>query len=202
MIVDTSGLDRLMARLRKIAEPNATPLMAHWMNVIEEDNRKGVLAGTDKDGFPMIPVTYRPVRPIMQLTAAHRAGRRKNAKRGEFNPGREANLTREQYEALDGPPLAPRRQFSRVITNLVLAFAPNPAILKQGQTVEAFGAWDDVVSKRGYPFLPVHFEGRRAGRGRGFKMPKRDLRGVRPAGVQKALSALRAWAISIVREQG
>jgi len=195
MIVDTSGLDRLMARLRKIAEPNATPLMARWMNVIEEDNRKGVLAGLDKDGVAMIPVTYRPKPRAKPLTVSQRGGRAKRATRGAFIGGVAGNLTSSEYRVLDGPPLAPRRQFSRVITNLVTGFAPGDGILRSGGQVEAFGAWDDVVSRKGVHFLPFHFDGT-------SRLPRRDLRGVRPAGIQKALSALRAWAISIVREQG
>ena len=48
-----SGFDRLIARLDRIAHPDANPLMLLWETIITEDNRAGVLAGTDKDGEPM-----------------------------------------------------------------------------------------------------------------------------------------------------
>ena len=57
MKVDLTGFDRLIARFRRIMEPNAAALAANWMKVIEEDNRKGILAGTDKDGAPLRAVT-------------------------------------------------------------------------------------------------------------------------------------------------
>ncbi len=201
MIVDTSGLDRLMARLRRIESPNATLLMKRWDDIILQDNRKGVLAGLDKDGVPLIPVTYRPKPPgPLKPTKAQRGGRRANAYQGAHNPGIGGNLTHAEYQLLDGPPLAPRGQFSRVITNLQPGFAPNPAILRVGQPVEAFCAWEAVVSRRNFHFLPVHFEGLPLGRHGPSK--RRDLRGVRPEGIQKALTALRAWAIDQVRQHG
>ena len=54
---DFSGLDRLTARLRKIADPDAQPLMIAWTRIIDEDNRRGIMAGTDGEGKPMAPVT-------------------------------------------------------------------------------------------------------------------------------------------------
>ena len=58
--VELAGLERLIARVHRLEKPDATPLMTTWIKIFEEDNRKGVLAGTDKDGNPMAPVKYRP----------------------------------------------------------------------------------------------------------------------------------------------
>jgi hypothetical protein len=191
--LDTSGLDRLMAGLRKLGDFDATPLMISWEQIIDEDNRQGVLRGLDKDGLPMVPVKYRPRPPgPRKLTKAQRGGARANAKKGPFlfnslggvNHG---NLTSGEYRLLGGPPLAPRDQFSRVITNLKTGHA------REGASWVAFGAWDEVVSTKGVPFLRFHFDG--AG-----NLPRRDLRGVRPAGIAKALSSLRAFAEDLLRQ--
>src|ERR1700733_7106278 len=80
--VTTAGLDRLLARFRRIVNPDATPLMLTWMKISEEDNRKGVLAGTHKDGNPMQPVTYRPKNAV-KLTAAQRNNAKPRATRGQ-----------------------------------------------------------------------------------------------------------------------
>jgi hypothetical protein len=195
--IDLAGLDRLTTRLRRIVNPDATPLMLTWMNIIDDDNRKGVLAGLDKDGNPMRPVTYRPKKPGMKLTIEQRLGQRPNKKRGRYAAfGSVANaphnnLTSSQYRQLDGPPLAPRRQFSRAITNLLTAFTPGEIAARAGRW-EAWGYWNEVVSAKGVPFLKFHFDGE-------GNLPKRDLRGLRPDGVTKARNAMRAWAIDIVR---
>jgi hypothetical protein len=59
-IRNIEALDRLRVRFLRLADPDATPLMFAWSRTIEEDNRKGVLAGTDRDGKPLAPVAYRP----------------------------------------------------------------------------------------------------------------------------------------------
>ncbi len=56
------------------------------------------------------------------------------------------------------------------------------------------GAWDEVLSTKGIPFLKYHFHSEPS------KLPLRDLRGVRPAGIAKALEALRNWARLKIRE--
>ncbi len=191
--VDTVGLDRLKARFQRLVNPNATLLMVTWTRIIEDDNRKGVLAGLDKDGNPMRKVTYRPVTLRQKLTAAQRnkvpASKRRGvfAGLGKHPAGTNNNLTSSEYRKLDGPPLAPRKGFSRVITNLRTRF---------GQTAsgiwEAVGYWDEVVSRKGVLFLKYHFDGE-------GRLPKRDLRGVRPDGRQKATKAARAWMIDQIR---
>jgi hypothetical protein len=54
------------------------------------------------------------------------------------------------------------------------------------------GYWEEVVSRDGRPFLHYHFDG--TGR-----LPRRDLRGVRPAGVARALEALKAFGKDMIR---
>lgn len=190
-VQNLEGLDRLKARFARIASPDAAPLMFTWMRIIEADNRVGVLAGLDKDGQPMERVTYRPKTPS-PLSKGQRLNQRPNAKKGAFAgigpyaSGANNNLSSAEYRRLDGPPLAPRRQFSRVITNLQTGYGGD------GRTWYAIGRWDQVLTARGKPFLQYHFNGE------GHNL-KRDLRGVRPVGVAKARTAARNWMIDIVR---
>jgi hypothetical protein len=191
--VDTSGLDRLRARFDRLVNPNPEPLMITWMRIIDDDNRKGVLAGLDGDGNPLIPVTYRPVKPGVKLTVEQRLGQTPRKKRGRYaafgsiSEGLYNNLSSSSYRQLDGPPLAPRRQFSRVITNLLTAFGRISS-----HTWQAIGYWNEVLSKKGRPFLMYHFNGE-------GRLPKRDLRGIRPEGRDKAQKAARAWMIDQIR---
>lgn len=192
--VDLSGLDRLTARVSKLGSLDATPLMATFMRVIEEDNRKGVLAGTDKDGGYMPAVTYRPVGKGKRANARQKnnvKGRVRSGVFGGLGPmasGLHNNLTTAEYRKLSGPPLAPRRQFSRVITNLRTAFEWSP-----DRTMwTAYGAWFEVVSVKGRPFLSAHFQGK-------GRLPLRNLAGVRPEGRTKARRAAVAWMRDQVR---
>lgn len=197
--VDTTGLDRIQARLRKIADPDATPLMATWMRIIDDDNRRGILAGLDMNGNPMVPVTYRPGKAgTKPLTVEQRLGQAPNSKRGRYAAfGSVANapnnnLTSSQYRLLTGPPLAPRGQFSRVITNLLTDY--DDSNRSRGRW-EAWGYWDGVVSVKGVSFLKFHFDGE-------GHLPIRDLRGLRPAGRALQISSLREWAMDMVRTNG
>jgi hypothetical protein len=119
-----------------------------------------------------------------------RRGQRSSVKAGKFEGGVGNNLTSSQYRLLGGPPLAPRDQFSRVITNFKTTYT-DPR--QGGKEWAVIGAWDDVVNKDGIHFLPFHFNG--TGR-----LPRRDLRGIRPAGVAKAMDALRNWVRLAIRE--
>jgi hypothetical protein len=192
-IVDLRGLDNIVNRVRRLERLDATPLMATWMKIITDDNRKGVLAGLDKDGNPMRPVTYRPKGPTVGIKAKSASRFRNNQaanKRGAFlgfgphASGLNNNLSRGEYEQLTGPPLAPRGQFSRVITNLIPDFAPSA----DGRVWTAWGAWFDVVSTKGRPFLHYAFG-------------RRDLRGVRPEGRLKARKDAIAWMADQIRNQ-
>ncbi len=194
--VDFSGLDRLRARLKRIAEPDAAPLMLSWMKTIDEDNRRGIMAGLDKDGNPIAPVTYRPKPTALRPTSKQLNNPAKGARRGQFaglgaHPsGMNNNLTSAEYRRLAGPALAPRGMFSRVVTNLKFRYGRVSA-----GVWEAVGYWDQVVNVRGQRFLHYLFDGK----GRFGAIPKRDLRGVRPEGVAKAKASLRAWMIDIIR---
>lgn len=208
--VDLAGLDRITEKLQSLTHLDATPLMLTWMKIMEEDNRRGILAGLDKDGAPMVPVVYRPkVQPGLRVTKPPKGKANESVRKtlerfrlgqktglgrgleGGFGPhssGLHNNLTTSQYQLLSGPPLAPRDQFSRVITNYKTDFAE----LRPGYWTTTFW-WEDVVSVKGVSFLRYHFDGTN-------KLPRRDLRGVRPAGVAKAMEALRNWSRLAVRE--
>jgi hypothetical protein len=192
-IVDTAGLDRLKARFDKLANPNPVPLLITWMQILDDDNRKGVLAGLDKHGTPMIPVTYRPKEAGVKLTVEQRLGQSARKGRGRFaafgssSEGLFNNLSSSSYRKLDGPPLAPRRQFSRVITNYIQRFG------RLSTTAwEVVGYWDQVLSRQGIRFLHWHFDGT-------TKLPSRDLRGLRQWGVDRARETGRNWMIDQIR---
>jgi hypothetical protein len=191
-----AAVDRLIDRFRNLINPDAEPLMLSWMIIIEKDNQKGVLAGLDKHGNTLQPVTYRPVKPGgIKLTKDQKLGAKGNA-RGKFAgfgpaaSGLHNNLTSAEYRQLGGPPLAPRGRYSRVITNLQTEFRRDSAT-----RWEAFGYWREVVSVKGEKFLHYHFHGI-------GKTKQRDLTGVRPEGVEKARAAGRAWLHDMVRSGG
>lgn len=208
--LDTSGLDKRIQQLSQLKDINATGLMLSWMKIIDNDNRRGILQGLDKNGVPMIPVSYRPKtatplrvnKPPKQLTIkqalkqqrlGQKASKRKggSAGLGPMASGLHNNLTSSEYKLLGGPPLAPRDQFSRVITNLEVGYGGPP---KGDPQWFAFGEWADVVSNKGIPFLKYHFHSVPS------RLPVRDLRGVRPDGIAKAVDALRNWARLKIRE--
>lgn len=204
-IENIGALDRLKARFQMLIAPDATDLMVSWMQLIKDDNRRGVLAGLNKDGNLMAPVTYRPAIPKwdtrINIRAKSSAKFRNNqdprkmhdlkfAGFGVHPAGLNNNLDSYQYRRLTGPPLAPREQFSRVITNLLTAYMP---LKPDGRNYwTAWGYWDEVVDEDGNPFLHYHFDG-------GSNLPVRDLRGVRPEGVMEARNSARAWMIDQVR---
>lgn len=149
------GFDELSGRLKALSAPTADqvrPLMERWEKVIFDDNRRGVLAGRDKDDREMVPVKQRT----------------------------------GKYKGLTGPPLAPSRDGSRSIANLVTDHFQD----SQNRWI-AIGVWEDVLSDRGVPFLPFHF------RGEGY-LPIRDLTGVRQLGLAEAEQALAEWARNIL----
>lgn len=198
MKLDTTGLDRLIKHLQKVQNPNPTPLQITTMQIMEEDNRRGVLGGTDGTGAYMLAVTYRPKTTVNKGKGRTANARQRNNVKGRvksgvfsgFGPaaaGFHNNLTPAEYRKLNGPPLAPRRQFSRVITNYVLSpFTANR------YRFGVVGTWLDVVNAKGKPFLKYLFDGTK-------DMPARDLRGIRPEGVRKMRKAFVAWARDQIR---
>ena len=96
------------------------------------------------------------------------------------------NLATWQYQRLTGPPLAPRREASRVIANLRTRHRV------EGGALVAEGFWDDVVDARGKPFLHYHFHG--------IGQKRRDLRGVRPDGMRVARAVVREWHRRLTNE--
>lgn len=48
-----AGLDSLEKKLKKLKHLDPTPLLIEWRKIIEEDNRRGILAGTDGWGHPL-----------------------------------------------------------------------------------------------------------------------------------------------------
>lgn len=194
--LDTSGIDRLIRRFEKIANPNVTDLFITVGQHMDDDNRRGVLAGTDGEGRPMAPVTYRPARPgskPVKLTVEQRLGQKPGMRKGRpsrIGSGVERNnnnLTTAEYRLLGGPPLAPRKQFSRVITN----YAQSREVEIRKGVWEMIGGWRDVLSTKGVPFLTYHFNG--------VGQKRRDLRGLRPEGMARIKRSLKAWMISMIQ---
>jgi hypothetical protein len=195
---DYGAMMRLFGRL---ADPDPTPMLEEWEGIIRDDNRRGILAGQDKDGNPMVPVAYRPRGEPKKANKRQKNGA---GIRGIFSglgpaaAGLHNNLTSREYRKLGGPPLAPRGPNSRVITNLVTDITTKPV----GGIWAAFGYWDEVVSTRGVPFLMAHFTGAATGRGGRAKLPARDLRGVRPWGRNQAVLAMQRWGRSLLAGTG
>jgi len=201
--VNLADLGHFAVRVRLLtilARPNdpvlkraVDDLMGSWQRRLEEGNRTGVLAGRDKDGHPAPTPSYRPINPA-KLTLAQRLGQRANLRRGKYNPGVGAGLTTAEYRRLTGPFLAPRKQFSRSITNVETGHYRDP---NRPFVWIATLAWRDVVSKTGFHFLPVFFNGLPIGRHGPRK--QYDLRGVRPVDREKMKGDLNAWAKLLIR---
>ncbi len=173
------GFDRLVQRLHGLKDPDASELMEDWEKIIYEGNRRGVLQGLDGHGNPMTPLKYRNGRG--NAAKRNRSGR-------SFGKGggmRGDNLTSSEYRKLTGPRLAPRRLQSRAITNLVTAHGRDPANHCQWF---AEGNWDNVVNADGEKFYMAHFEPRP-----GSRLPRYDLRPVRPEDKALARQVLRGW---------
>lgn len=183
------GNTPLIRRLNQVRRTNAAPLMVSWMKILDDGNRRGILAGLDGKGVPLTPVKYRPVGPKKHQIKARKRGR------GAFQGIGASMPTSEEYRRMTGPPLAPRGVNSRVITN----FAVDYAQLRINVWQVTYW-WHDVVSKRGVPFLGFHFRGATGGgRRHNVTLPVRDLRGVRPDDQAKIQRALQAWMEEQVR---
>lgn len=195
-------------------------LMQSWANVLLEDNRKGVLAGKDKDdklvtatlyrnsfsqaGYDrptyvkFVPNPFGPVAWKTNITGIESPG---------YKPGSSENLTTKQYKALSGPPLAPRGMASRIISN----YQTYP-VSGEGGEFGVEGKWDDVVSKKNVSFLPFHFSGNVVsttsgplfgviGVGRGKNLARRNMAGLRAWGRTRARTDLQKWIQEVMDKQ-
>jgi hypothetical protein len=185
--VEWLGRSALEHKLARLADPDASPLMEQWGDAMREDNRRGILAGLDKDDNPM-PITQRQ----LQHQATHRRfatfKRTKNIRVSRRSPAISGAARRALTEQ-DGPPLAPARERSRSIANYGTSYT------RTGQRWEAIGFWADVVSNRGIPFLKFHF----AGPQHNPRLPIRDLAGIRAYGMNLCKKAATLWARSLLK---
>ena len=188
-VFNANRLDRIVERLAVYADIDAAePLATRLELVIVEANRRNLLNGLDGDGNAMTPTKYRGGFAIHAKTRKANFGKTKGAMQGHgpLASGLHGNLSAAEYRALSGPPLVPRGEGSRLITNLATRH------YLQGQTWVIEGAWLDVVSTKGVPFLAAHFEGQ-------GRLPKRDPRGIGPFGRKLALEAVAEWARGVRR---
>lgn len=170
-IVDFRALDKvrvLADQLKSVSLRQMKPTLIKIAKVMVEDNRRGILAGLDARGQPAPALTSRTGKG--RKPAPRKAGFGKT--RG-FNP----NPVSGKYANATGPRLAPFTIKSRVITNYATQYG------QDGTTFFVEGAWIDVLSSKGKPFLHYHFVG--AGHN-----PRYDLRGVRTWGLNEAAKIL------------
>jgi hypothetical protein len=173
--INTEPLDKLIGQLGSLESIDFEPLMLDLRAILERDNVEGAMAGLDGWGEPLEPVTYRPnpnkVKPTNYKVLANN------------------NLTSSWYRELGGPPLAPRREQSRIVTNFRTAHMRDDA---QHAWV-AIGAWEDVLSLDGVPFLGAHF------RGEG-NLAVRNLAHVRPSAWARAKEALHQFGVRLISQ--
>ena len=183
--VSWPGYDALIQKLQTLKDPDLMPVMEVWRATIIEGNRRGVLSGLDGHNRPAPALVYR-----------NGAGRKtRNRRVPDYGTTRYTatindNLTTKQYQQLTGPRLAPRGEQSRIIKNLFVD------ILVKGnpRTWALKGSWYEVRSRDGVEFLPTHFLGKWINKPFGwFKMPKYDLRPVRPEDRDMCFNALKAF---------
>lgn len=224
-----SRVFEMMNRLETI-EAYVGPLLEAWSAVLIEDNRRGVMMGIDGDGVPLKPTKYRhsitqtsaggagdkffdtsgqafdfnPVTAgsssFFGATRANLSGTADTGPMSGFKPGPSHNLTTKEYKALTGPPLAPRGPASRVISNYVVE------VMAGTNMVGVEGGWNDIVSRRGTPFLSFHFNGATFSRaffatsigGENHHLPRRNLVGLRQWGKTQARKELNAWVTQLM----
>jgi len=194
------GFERLDRRLLAIAyiADYAGPLVKYGDRVFEEGNRRGVLARLDKDDKPAPQLHYRPVAKPKKLSVAQRLGQHPNLRRSRYAGRGEYtdmlanyNLPTRELVKLAGPYGAPRKQFSRLITNLVTGSGRDPSDPK---VWIATAAWVEVVTPKGKPFLHYLFDGTNT-------LDPYDLRGIRPRDKDEMWESFRAWAKLEIRKR-
>ena len=167
--INTEPLDKMLGQLNSLADVDFEPLMLDFRAILERDNAENL--GIDGYGVPLQAVTYRPDPDY----------------HGVVNMGIRVNnnLWPSYYKVLDGPALAPRGADSRIVTNFRTSSG------REGGAWVAMGAWEDVLSLDGVPFLGFHF------RGEGH-LPVRDLAHVRPSAMRRAKEALHDFAVALM----
>lgn len=177
--VTTTGLKALSQRLSKAGQalslqsPAFRAASDAVVRELDEINAAQRLAGLDKNGRPLAPVKYRPVKGAGGKSSKG-VRRRKGSARSNYG-----NLSGSEYRKLSGPPLAPRGRASRVISNY---FAE--ASIENGKwSVEA--GWKDIKDADGKDFFP----------GQGPNQPNREIAALSPAALKRlqhvALEAIR-----------
>ncbi len=198
-VINADALHRSVRRLTAVGEgPTVGDLQElgeKWERIIAEDNRKGILSGTDGDGKAAPALRYRLGTGWATKARTGKARGFAASRFRGFAPSRgkvlaNNNLTTKQYMMLSGPRLAPRRDASRVIANHKTETLIRAGV--KGPTLEVTGQWVDVVSAKGSPFLAAHFTGR-------GRLPKYDLRGIRRWGLNQARNAALAWLRVLIR---
>lgn len=113
------------------------------------------------------------------------AGRDKHGRRFRKLSPHTVRFRKSAVGAADpkAPPLIPCYERSRLIANYRVTSFPRA----RGAWI-ILGAWEDVVSSKGVPFIGFHATGTR-------RMPRRDPTGVRPVGQQKISEALKTWLL-------
>jgi hypothetical protein len=200
MRFDLGDLGRFASRVKRLTLFAGDPgdpvlvramadLLESWERLVEEGNRKGLLAGLDAQGHPAPPLKYRPKGGVRKLTVEQRLGQHPRLGRGKYYGGQKAGLTSTDYRHLDGPRDVPRRQFSRAITN---AATTHGRVVGERLVWFVELAWRDIVSRKGYHFLPDLCKGTRT-------IPAYEIRGIRPPDVVKMRAALQAWGKLLIR---
>lgn len=212
------GVTELFAERLQTVDNYIGPLMMAWKAVLVEDNRRGVLAGLDKDDHEVKPTHYRKsftqagidpplfVRDVPNPFGGENWKVNVSGQPGEagFKPGRGHDLTTRQYQQQSGPPLAPRGMASRIISN----YTVKPMATEAGHFgVE--GGWDDFVSNSGREILPFHFDSSvdaaswipKVGVGRGKNLPRRNMSGLRLWGRERARKELLEWIRMVMEMQ-
>lgn len=162
------------------ADPDLSGLCEILRDVIFEDNRRGVMAGLDKDGRPMTPTIRERTPQGHWVTRVLPDGRKTHYYQAGSSPSPDAPAGVSEGS---GPPLAPRGERSRVITNLETGWGkPGPGLWV------VYGGWEGLTSggDAEVDFLTFHFEGQ-------GRLPTRDLAGLRPQGLEEAMTVVSAW---------
>jgi hypothetical protein len=201
-------VEEVMEGLNSLTNRQVDPLLEEIALIGIEDNRKGVLRQIDGEGNRMPNVTYRTGKAQRFARFRQRASDNFGTATGTFKgrtnwkapstikrnlaKGRlpNNNLTTAAYKKLTGPALAPRGEESRVITNHRGEW---------GRTAKGYffvrWYWKDVLSAKGRAFLRAHFRG--IGR-----LPRRDLRGIRPESRVKVKAAIWEFVDLMTRPRG